>query len=342
MNPIYEAHRRQASALKLRAVTERARDPIVGACLFHEAERAEARALMALGPVDPVTRLRATVERCGLLLDARDVSSVLGERWPEVLDLSDALGPEAEPLLTRLRPAVEGLAEEHRQVVQELPVHLHLAAIHGTVAARRKTLGRLRGYVERFPGDWRAWQLIALTELALGVHAAAWGAVRTARDMAPEDEAGRLVELNVAIDALEPPHLHALCEQCLLDLFHGGASAELALLVASGFVALARRDEPMHAVSLDRARVACERGNALAPSGAEVQRYLRAMNAIVATLRAGKEPRGDILLRAGLHELAARWDGHTDLALFLRGARRGEHRGLRPDTPPAEPHRVAV
>lgn len=175
MNPIYEAHRRQASALKLRAVTERARDPIVGACLFHEAERAEARALMALGPVDPVTRLRATVERCGLLLDARDVSSVLGERWPEVLDLSDALGPEAEPLLTRLRPAVEGLAEEHRQVVQELPVHLHLAAIHGTVAARRKTLGRLRGYVERFPGDWRAWQLIALTELALGVHAAAWG-----------------------------------------------------------------------------------------------------------------------------------------------------------------------
>lgn len=342
MNPIYEAHRQQASALKLRAVSERARDPIAGACLFHEAERAEARALVALGPVDPVTRLRAAVERCGLLLDARDVSSVLGERWPEVLDLSDVLGDDAESLLIRLRPAVERLAEEHRQALQELPVHLRLAAVHGTTATRRKTLGRLRGYVERFPGDWRAWRLIALTELALGVHAAAWGAIRTARDMAPDDEAGRLVELNVAIDVLEPPLLRALCEQVFVDLFRGDTSADLALVTASGFVALAQRDESSRAVSLERARVACERGNALAPSGSAVQRYLRAMNAIVAALRADKEPRGDILLRAGLHELAARWDGRTDLALFLRIARRGEHTALLPDTPPAEPHRVAV
>jgi hypothetical protein len=228
VNPLYEAHLQHASGLKLRAVSARALGDdgaTLSAVLLHEAERAERRALHALGPTDRVTRLRAAVERCGLLVEARDVTTVLSERWPEVLDLADACGPSAAPLLARLRPAVEGLAAEYQRVARDLPEHFPTIPAQAEPDALLRLLAQTRQQATRFPGDWRVRLALAQLEDQRGDHEAAWAAVRAARAMAPEAIDGLGVELRVALGARDPKRLRSSLDAAAEWLAEGAPSA---------------------------------------------------------------------------------------------------------------------
>jgi len=323
VNPLYEAHLAQASGLKLRAVSARGRggDGVdLSAILLHEAERAEQRALLALGPVDRVTRLRAAVERCGLLVEARDVTTVLSERWPEVLDLADACGPGAAPLLARLRPAVEELRLEYRQVARDLPEHFPSIPSHVEPDALPRLLAQARRHAARFPGDWRARLALAQFEDQGGDHEAAWAAVRAARAMAPEAVDGLGVELRVALSMRDPARLRASLDAAADRLAEGALSATLALHVAAGWATLALTDPAARPAAAAEASRAVARGLAAEPADPLLRRCLRAMSLLVAAVRDGEAPDPSLLARAGLHDLAARLDGPADPLTLLRYA----------------------
>ena len=323
MNPLYEAHLQHASGLKLRAVSARAQGDdgaTVAALLLHEAERSERRALHALGPTDRVTRLRAAVERCGLLVEARDVTTVLSERWPEVLDLADACGPSAAPLLARLRPAVEGLAAEYHRVARDLPEHFPAIPAQAEPDALLRLLAQTRQQATLFPGDWRVRLALAQLEGQRGDHEAAWAAVRAARAMAPEAIDGLGVELRVALGARDSKRLRSSLDAAAEWLAEGTPSATLALHVAAGWATLAITDPGARAVAVAEASQAVARGLAAESTDPLLRRCLRAMGLLIAAVRDGATPDPSLLVRAGLHDLAARLDGPADPLTLLRYA----------------------
>ncbi len=323
MNPLYEAHLQHASGLKLRAVSARALGDdgaTLSAVLLHEAERAEQRALHALGPTDRVTRLRAAVERCGLLVEARDVTSVLSERWPEVLDLADTCGPSAAPLLARLRPAVERLRAEYQRVARDLPEHFPAIPAQTEPDGLRRLLTQTRQHATLFPGDWRVRLALAQLEDLRGDHEAAWAAVRAARAMAPEAVDGLGIELRVALGARDPVRLRESLDAAADWMEEGAATAPLALHVAAGWATLAITDPATRAEATAEASQAIARGLAAESSDPLLRRCLRAMSLLVVAVREGRAPDPSLLARAGLHDLAARLDGPADPLTLLRYA----------------------
>lgn len=108
--------------------------------LLHEAWRAERRALRVLEAPSPETRLRAAVEACGCLVDARDPSLVLDLAWGEVLDASTAVSPAAAASIRRrLDPKVNALIREYSDAADRAPeLFLRLAQL----IARERLAGR--------------------------------------------------------------------------------------------------------------------------------------------------------------------------------------------------------
>lgn len=342
MNGLYSALQAQTSVMKLSAPRLRAsgsEGPIDAAILLHDVERAEARALKALGPlVDDMTRFRSAIERCGLLVEARDPSTVLHERWPEVWKCAEAFPSEVVgPALRRLEPAVEALRVEQQAMIAR---HRTLRMVPRSALATgggelRKALAALKQYLMAFPGDWNAWQYLALMADAQELPAEAWRAIQIARRLEPDDDAGWSVEVNLATASMSPDELRRWLDQTATVHYRGRGDADVALALAGGYALLARQSltggrsaELQELLAKAQAAVTHSYASLTSRTEPEVRRYVRAMQLVINELRAGHEPKASILDRAGLPELHAFLDrnDHDTLATLRRSP--AEVRGL--------------
>ncbi|MDB4930668.1 MAG: hypothetical protein JWM10_3152 [Myxococcaceae bacterium] len=339
MNALYDALQGQTSAMRLSAPRLRAAGgdgPIEAAVVLHEVERMEARALASLGPVDGMTRLRSAVERCGLLVEARNPTTVLHDLWPEVWVAAEGAPAAAvEASLRRLRPAVEALHAESRAVIARHPALARSArsSLLSGKAALIKTYAALGSYLEAFPGDWSGWQFAAQSAHVLRRMGEAWRAVRFARRFAPDDVGGWSLEVNIATDVLPPEELGPWLDRAAAELYRGAGNADVALAIAGGYAMLSRDSMHSHVQRMEllaRADAAAARSEAMlrAAPDAELRRYVRGMQMAIRELRAGREPTDAILDRAGLPELHEILDRHQhDAVAALRG-RAAEIRAL--------------
>lgn len=310
MNTLYEMCLAQTSALKLSAPRLRASGkdgPIEAAIALHEAARIERRAIAVLGPLDAATMLRASVERCGLLLDAGDATRVVRSAWPEVLERAEALGEAlAQPMLVRLRPAVDRVHARLDALAQTLPHLPRLAAALqgfgavGGAAARRE----LHTYLQEFPGDTVGWiNLVAVERMIRKDTTAAWSAVQVLRRMDPELEVGQAMELALGVLALAPEALRARVRPALAAVREGRASSKLALAVAGALVHLGQNAET-RAEDLAAAEEALRYGLPRLQGDDRDRALFRATLAIIEDMRSGRPVRADVYRRVGLPEFA--------------------------------------
>ncbi len=324
MTAIYEAHLEQASAWKLRAVSARVREDgdFEAAVILHEAVRGEERALRSLEAPDLVTRLRSAIERCGLLLEARDAAGVLEETWPETLDLAEQVPVQtADVLLRRLRPAVTRFQGEYLGEFDVLPVLRGLRTassefVRSVYDKRHRTA--MRAFLARFPGDWRAWRTLAVIELLQDDRAAAWRSIERARRLRPDDPVARELELNLAVEVEPDDRLRARLDAAWTELPREGATAGFALATSAGYLHLAGSELGARASHLARAEDAARRGLGLAGTDRQVTRYLRALTLLVEMLRGGIAPTPELFLRVGLPHLARRVSKTTDPLRLVR------------------------
>ena len=83
--------------------------------LLHEAARADERALLATSAPSPETKLASAIERCGCLIDGRDLLAVLERAWPDVLEASEWVPVQtAAAMRSRIDAKMSAFMAEHR------------------------------------------------------------------------------------------------------------------------------------------------------------------------------------------------------------------------------------
>jgi hypothetical protein len=192
---LYELNVLSSSELKLRGLGLLAlggEEEVFEACvLFHSAARLERKAVEFLSPCPPATRLAASIEECGCLLEGRDPHAA-ADVWARILSEADAL-PSAmvESKLSRLRPRYR---EDVRELDRLIQKHSALSGIGGTrvvvpteASEQRRTLHAVREALVRFPGVPEFWFTAACLAAALGEMPYAGEALDRARRLDPEN-----------------------------------------------------------------------------------------------------------------------------------------------------------
>ncbi|MFL5354668.1 hypothetical protein [Archangium sp.] len=217
------------------------------AVLFHEAARAETRALAALPSPSAETRLRSAIERCGCLIDGKDPSAVLEVAWPEVLELSDEVAPSlARALRARVDARVEQFVREYREAAGAAPDFLARLRSPGTFSVRAAR--QLDRVLRRFPGDPRLWTMKALNAVVDGDDPLALECARRARRLLlneehPERIEGMApgIEIIVSAKALALPEARAAFDASHARVRSGPAEADLCLAVVAAGLHLVER-----------------------------------------------------------------------------------------------------
>jgi len=272
--------------------------------LLHEAWRAERRALRVLEAPTPETRLRAAVEACGCLVDARDPSLVLDPAWGEVLDASTAVAPEtAASIRRRLDPKVNALIREYAEAADHAPELFRMlveeTAWSAPRAVRETARRQAEGMVRTFPGDPRAWRSLSFTWWLTGRPEEAWRTIRRAREIDPDDTVAAGAEVNLARVVLPVDEARAFITTAASAAMHGALDIHLGLPLLGALMT--------YAEGADDARGWWERVFDLAslclalPALHDDERKRFRLAHLIARERlAGRAPTIDLLFRAGL------------------------------------------
>jgi hypothetical protein len=272
--------------------------------LLHEAWRAERRALRVLEAPSPETRLRAAVEACGCLVDARDPSLVLDPAWGEVLDASTAVSAAAAASIRRrLDPKVNALIREYSEAADRAPELFRLLADEAawrTPRAVRETARRqAEQMVQTFPGDPRAWRSLSFTCWLTNRPQDAWRTIRRAREIDPDDNVAAGAEVNLARVVLPPEEARAFITAAASAAMHGALDLHLGLPLLGALMA--------YAEGADDASGWWERTSDLAslcltlPALHDDERKRFRLALLIARERlAGRKPTIDLLFRVGL------------------------------------------
>lgn len=188
----------ESTKLKLRAtalLAEFGDDPervFEASVLFHEAARAEQRALRALEAPTPATTLCSLMEVCTCLIDGRDPARLELE-YAQYLRVHDTLAEtESSPLRQKFLRRLEPFLREHEDAIRSAPPGLlqdpisfwSQAAIDK--ASRKRALKFISMLLDRFPGSSASWLVQALLMAVDGREGpAAWAALRKARQLEP-------------------------------------------------------------------------------------------------------------------------------------------------------------
>lgn len=302
---VYELKLATSSRLKLRAkalMAEGGLDRMFEACvLLHEAARIERRSVDALGACPPVTRLRASIEECGCLLQGHDPPAAAAA-WGRVLRDGEQVDAAArDALLVHIRPQLEAIDRRFKKVLAGSP---HLLRTRGggslvppTREAQLAVHGEVVRLLEAFPGATSFWWASHRLLEALGDTVGAWQSLARARRLDPENPRFRALSLLLATRALSEPEADEHIERSARPLEEAGPEVCLMYALATLELAKKSRARERWVRSLDAAQLGLSQA-----SSEGLRRSLRATQLVVTALLSGKEPTMDLLYRAGLGE----------------------------------------
>jgi hypothetical protein len=293
------------------------------ALLFHEAARAEARALAALPAPSAETRLRSAIERCGCLVDGRDPSAVIEVAWPEVLTIADEVpAPLARSLRSRIDEAIAGFLREYRVAITAAPDLLSRIQSPGTFSARAAR--QLEQLLRAFPGDPRLWTMKALNAVGDDDDVVAVDCARRARALLLDEAMVDGIEgLAPGIEVISVARSFAIAEaETSFDAgytrvrFGSPGSDFCFALIAAGLVLVERSGEGTDRIWERIAEIAAK-GSALPdvrtrPYGP----FFRAAKMIASESLAKRRPSLDILYRVGLGAAASRSQSTNPVAIL--------------------------
>jgi hypothetical protein len=273
--------------------------------LLHAAARAERRLMLTMDASAAEARLVSAVERCGCLIDGADPTAVLADAWRDVLDASDRVSAVTRGAIRgRIDPKMSRFVAEYQRVLTKTPALKAWMEAGAPWAGARAMLRELNRFLSAFPGDARAWVIKSAAHQEAGDAAAAWSAVRRARDLSPEDMIVRPVEISLVPLVLPPAEAASRLDAVYAEILRGEASADLCFGFIGAALALARRGTHRREL-LQQAFDCATEGLTLQPLGPGDHKALRAMQLILREMIAGRKPGLDILYRCGLGTLAA-------------------------------------
>jgi hypothetical protein len=273
--------------------------------LLHEARRAERRALVVLEAPSPETRLRSVVEQCGCLIDGRDPTAILDGAWGEVLEASELVAPPvAAAIRRRLDPRVDELIREYVAATRGMPEFARIVKSDGgeDEAVVRLALQQAERLLERFPGDSRIWRGVSTLRAQLRRQDDAWEAIRRSRELDPEDNLARGIELHLAPSVLAPARASATLDAAYRVAIHGATDLDVCIPLATSLVAVAK-DAPEPRVYWEKALEVATVGLGLSLLHPLDHKLCRVIQLATRELLAGRKPTVDILFRGGLGTL---------------------------------------
>jgi hypothetical protein len=196
----------EATRLKLRAANillgNAEEAAYQAAVVYHEAYRAEARALRALDGPSRETALRSLVEQCGCLVDGLDPSGA-HSLWGRILNEEQRLPRRAYNALTSyLRDRSVQFNDRLDAILAKGPAEmrddpfLFGITIARDEAMRRRATAFFTQVVAAFPGDAQFWMLRALVAAEAGE---AWKSIRRSRALMPDMPAYEMVALLIVL-----------------------------------------------------------------------------------------------------------------------------------------------
>lgn len=327
---LHEVNLVSSGKLKLRAtagLAEGGDAAIFEACvLFHEAARFERRAVDALSPCPPATRLAGSIEECWCLVEGRDPHGA-AEVWSRILNESEDLEKGmAEAMLSRLRPRYDRAIRAFVKLLQTCPTLGRMQAgdrfsIPSGAAEQATALRELRRVLKEFPGIAALWGLVARLEEEAGNPAEAFEALRFALALAPENPQFKALSLLSAAEALPRAKADEYLAEVRPGLERGGA--EVCLMYAFAEILLARRAADS-AVRWQRALEAVDLAFPRTRSEG-LRKNLTAVRLFLDDMIAKRKPDPQILYRAGLGRLAATGSGSVIDVLRADAAARVSH-----------------
>jgi hypothetical protein len=279
--------------------------PYEAAVLYHAAARAEQRALLAMESPSPEARLASAIERCACLILGFDASAVLEVGWADVLSAS-AAAPEktAAAMRSRIDEMMSSFIEKYRKVVEKKPAFDASREPRRPMGSPQSLRLALDRCLKAFPGDAFMWALRSSSYFEDGDIAAAWAAIRRARELMPDESSFVGWEIRLVAKHLPTAQAEARLAGAYAEIERGEASAE----VCGGFIVAVMDLVPKsahRAELLGQAIHAAMEGGRAAPRQSEDQMLFRAMVLGLREMLAGRKPGLSILYRCGLGRLAA-------------------------------------
>lgn len=275
------------------------------AVLFHEAVRAERRALMALPMPTPPTLLRFAIERCGSLVDGLDPLEA-SRAWGEVLVASEGVSAEeTRALRTRIDPKYARQERTFGQLLRKNHLVVQESGLVSTTTSSLKARREVATLLKAFPGIADLWFRQHRLFEREGRVLDAWRSLECARQLAPDELAFEAASLWLAPRALSLEEVAARYQSVLATIRR--APAEVCLFYALGEALTKPAGESVNARRERAARVrrAAIEGQSRQGTRDRVRRYLHALELLAETLVADGSPTEDSLYRAGLGDLVA-------------------------------------
>ncbi|MEW5854609.1 MAG: hypothetical protein AB2A00_37885 [Myxococcota bacterium] len=292
----------ESGALKMRAsallAEGRAEDRFEAAVLFHEAARAEKRALSATENPSATERLARWGEACGCLISGLDPPQA-ARAWGEVLNVAASLRPRtATATLNRLREAFLRQNAAFVATLRDAPLLQDEATlVPAEDKVRRQVLKQIDGLLELFPGVAHLWWLRFRNQKQAGDLHGGWESLRKAQLLAPDNPSFAAIALWLAPQVLSRRDAEARLDAAYDQV--ATASAEVCLFIALGKLKAAaetRRDrEALHA-ALRAASVGLSRSGTYPALRAS----LYAVQLASEVMLGGGTPNAEVLYRAGV------------------------------------------
>jgi hypothetical protein len=295
------------------------------AVLFHEAARAEARALAAVVAPTAETRLRSAIERAGCLMDGRDPSALTERAWPQVLEISDEVAPSvARALRARIDARMAEFLREYSAAANAAPDFWERIRSPGKFSG--KATRQLEQLLRKFPGDPRLWTMKAFCAIGEGSSLRALEYARRAQklfweDGNPEGPEGMApgIEVVVSAKALSLSEAQAAFDASYARVRFGAADVDLCFATVAAGLLLAERLAEGERHLWERIASAASKGGSLQDARTRpYEPFFLAARMIAAEKLADREPGLDILYRAGLGAAASRSASKNPVAILRR------------------------
>jgi hypothetical protein len=293
----------EATRLKLRAANillgNAEEAAYQAAVVYHEAYRAEARALRALDGPSRETALRSLVEQCGCLVDGLDPSGA-HSLWGRILNEEQRLPRRAYNALTsylrdrsvKFNDRLDAILAKGPAEMRDDPF-LFGITIARDEAMRRRATAFFTQVVAAFPGDAQFWMLRALVAAEAGE---AWKSIRRSRALMPDMPAYEMVALLIVLGQTGRREYVKSAFEKLSSEAQPEAAVCYGVSFAASIIALDDRDNAFWRIARDASIL----GERLVPPQKLEAGVFRFFSLLATEKLAGREPTPELASRAGL------------------------------------------
>jgi hypothetical protein len=269
------------------------------AVVYHEAYRAEARALRALDGPSRETVLRSLVEQCGCLIDGLDPSSA-HNLWGRILNEEPRLpGRTYNALASYLRARrvkfnerLDAIGAKEPTEMRDDPFLLGITMTRDE-AVRRRATAYFTQVLAAFPGDAQFWMLRSLVAVDPGE---AWESIRRSRELMPDMPANEMVALLIVLGQTDRREYVKNAFEKLSSEVQPETSLCYGVSFAASIIALEGGDGTFWRIARDASTL----GERLVQPQTLEAGVFRFFSLLAREKLAGREPTPELASRAGL------------------------------------------